>query len=294
MKEYFSCGSATIGSKIKIPNVVTPITMNLGECIIRMNEYDYNVPHFHLESVDGSFECAICLLENKYYSHNGRIIQKLTREQCLRLHKVLSEPLDPGDNESAWDDLVDIWNMYNPYCKIDLERKRFPDYTNLDEFIDEFSESYFSTKNPYRKYSVIDFSEIHEPSNVLSFKIDKIGTCWVTVTSKYDSQAVPHFKVLSEFKSDNYKSLNTTLCIYSNQYCKDLYSDDDILTDEQLVILDDWLRSKNPKLRGDLTNWEHICNLWEMLNPDCIFPNKKKIKVQPDYKETRGVYNANI
>ena len=88
------------------------------------------------------------------------------------------------------------------------------------------------------------------------------------------------------------KKINTSICIYTNQYFDAPSFKGDRLTDDQKNMLDEWLKSKNPKLLGNLTNWEHIANMWESLNPESTYPQEKKVKTQPDYTHMVDYKNA--
>lgn len=291
----YSCGMAVVGQRIKIPPIVTPETGSLGYCTIKIYDYDYDIPHFHLESNDGTFNIAICLLDNKYFSHHGNYKQKLTPEQCKILNDFLLQPRDqdsPGE-PSRWSEMLSYWNGYNPYCKIqDIDDLTMPDYAKLDEFCDKRFLTYFEDKHPFYKFDDIIFSENKEVNEIFSFTSETIGTCWVGVSSMHNPQSIPHFTVYSEFKSKDFVGLYSSICIYSNHYLSEEWTGEDELTEDQLKVLDTWLRSKNPKLKGDLTNWEHICNLWDLLNPEYVYPKRKRVKEQPDYKIMEGKYHG--
>lgn len=295
--DIYSKGYATIG-KIDFPPIIEQNTYQLGECILKVYDYDYDVPHFHIESVDGKFNIAVSLLEGKYYSHNGRYITKLTGAQCHQLYSYLNTKYGKC---TVWEKLVTFWNNLNPDHEIPYEElmnfkdEDDPDYISIPAYdcMNQFIDTYISNHydEPYIKCGIIDFSDHSIKEHCLSFNIRDVGECTISVMSDY-GHSVPYFYLNTNNVDLDMKKVNTSICIYSNEYLQAPSYGADHLTDIQKEILDTWLRSKNDKLLGNITNWEHIVNMWESLNPDCTYPEEKKVKTQPDYKRMEKDYGT--
>ena len=294
-KDIYSSGSANIG-EIYFPPAINSDPVDLGECVIRIYDYDYDVPHFHLESVDGKYNFSICLETNKYYSHDGRYLDKLTGSQCRHLHDYLMS--DTGleiSKITVWENLIIHWDMLNPDHEIKTDtvtdeegNYKMPNYSTMEDVADTFIKNH--SDEPFMQLGILDFSKKEFDDHVLSFTINDIGKCTVSVISDY-FHSVPYFFMNTDNIDEDMKKINTSICIYTNQYFDAPSFKGDRLTDDQKNILDEWLRSKNPKLLGNLTNWEHIANMWESLNPESTYPEEKKVKIQPDYKNMKEGYN---
>lgn len=284
MTNFFS----KIGEVNFAPEIEAPI-IDLGECIITVNSELYGlneVPHFHLKSVDGSYEFVICILEPKYFSHGGSYRLKLTESQKSTLTDCLQQPDE--DFETIWMKLVMLWNILNPEYKITNKMiKKYtippniPNYEMLETFFD------YSMKGHGDSYSfqvsTVNFSNFERKEKCLTFTIRDVGPCEVYVYAD-EITTVPHFHLISLDPDIEAKRVNCSIEIYNCKYFDHMMSNDR-LTEDQINALNNWLSKKNPKFLGNVTNWEHIANMWESLNetPD----NVTRCKTQPDYTKLK-------
>ena len=81
------------------------------------------------------------------------------------------------------------------------------------------------------------------------------------------------------------KKFESCVCLYSNHYFAHGGKYDDKFTSKQSTEFNDWLKQKNSKSLTEMTNWEAAVFLWEVANPDCKFPENRKVKVQPHYED---------
>lgn len=110
----------------------------IGECKIQVYSNEGNIPHFHLDSINGNFSSCICIYSNNYFSHGGKYTNTLT-------HKKHREELDnwlrnTGENGNTnWENIVLLWESRNPNCKFPKNRKTFiqPDYSSILNFKDK-------------------------------------------------------------------------------------------------------------------------------------------------------------
>lgn len=110
------------------------------------------------------------------------------------------------------------------------------------------------------------------------FKSKSIGDCKVEI---YGAEgAVPHMHV---FNSD--KSFEACICIYSNNYFAHGGKYTSKFSSKQCKEFNDWMKQKNSKAPMDISNWEAAVFLWEVANPDCKFPENRKVKTQPHYED---------
>ena len=103
-----------------------------------------------------------------------------------------------------------------------------------------------------------------------------IGSCRIDV---YGGEGdIPHFHITSE--SNNFR---TCIKIHSAEYFNHETKYQDQLSGKGARQLNDWLQTENSIFRHNITNWEVIRNMWEASNPNCKFPESKKVKKQPNY-----------
>ena len=109
------------------------------------------------------------------------------------------------------------------------------------------------------------------------FKTKSIGECKIEI---YSSEgAVPHMHV---FNSD--KSFEACICIYSNNYFAHGGKYTDKFSSKQCREFNEWMSKINTKIPGNITNWQGAVGFWEFANPDCKFPENRKVKTQPHYE----------
>lgn len=109
------------------------------------------------------------------------------------------------------------------------------------------------------------------------FKTKSIGECKVEI---YSSEGpIPHIHV---FNSD--KSFETCICLHSNNYFAHGGKYTDKFSAKQCKEFNEWMSKRNTKSIGNLTNWESAVGFWEFANPDCKFPENRKVRTQPHYE----------
>ena len=115
----------------------------------------------------------------------------------------------------------------------------------------------------------INEQEVENKNN--RFKSKSIGECKVEI---YSSEcAVPHMHV---FNCD--KSFEACICIYSNNYFAHGGKYISKFSSKQCKEFNEWMKKINTKIPGDLTNWQAAVGFWEFANPDCKFPQNRKVK----------------
>lgn len=128
----------------------------------------------------------------------------------------------------------------------------------------------------------VNFEELFTEQEIESknkrFKTKSIGDCKVEI---YGGEgAVPHMHV---FNSN--KSFEACICIYSNNYFGHGGKYDDKFSSKQCKEFNEWMSKPNTKFPGQATNWQIAVTLWEVANPDCKFPENRKVKTQPHYED---------
>ena len=122
----------------------------------------------------------------------------------------------------------------------------------------------------------INEQEIENKNN--RFKSKSIGECKIEV---YSSEGpVPHMHV---FNSD--KSFEACICIYSNNYFAHGGKYTSKFSSKQCSEFNEWMKQRNSKSNGIMSNWESAAFAWELANPDCKFPENHKVKIQPHYED---------
>ena len=118
--------------------------------------------------------------------------------------------------------------------------------------------------------------EIESKNN--RFKSKSIGECKVEV---YSSEGpIPHMHI---YNSD--KSFEACICIYSNNYFAHGGKYTSKFSSKQCKEFNEWMKKRNSKSVGNITNWEAVAGFWEFANPDCKFPENQKVKTQPHYED---------
>lgn len=110
------------------------------------------------------------------------------------------------------------------------------------------------------------------------FKSKSIGECKVEIYNGEGS--IPHMHV---FNSD--KSFETCICIYSNNYFAHGGKYTSKFSTKQCREFNEWMRKINSKSYNNMTNWDTAVFAWELANPDCKFPENRKVKTQPHYED---------
>lgn len=110
------------------------------------------------------------------------------------------------------------------------------------------------------------------------FKPKSIGECKVEI---YPNEGpIPHMHV---FNSD--KTFEACICIYSNNYFAHGGKYTSKLSAKQCKEFNEWMNKNNTKFPGSATNWQAVVFAWEIANPDCKFPENRKVKIQPHYED---------
>ena len=107
---------------------------NIGKCKIEVYSGEGQVPHFHLNSIDGKFESCICIYSPHYFDHGGKY-KDILNSKC---RKILDDWLrkDFEKGLSNWNIIRISWETSNPECRFENRKKvkTQPDYTKMDKF----------------------------------------------------------------------------------------------------------------------------------------------------------------
>lgn len=110
------------------------------------------------------------------------------------------------------------------------------------------------------------------------FKTKSIGECKVEI---YPNEGpVPHMHVYN-----NDKSFESCICVYSNNYFAHGGKYTSKFSSKQCREFNEWMKNQNTKFPGNITNWQAVAFAWEIANPDCKFPENRKVKTQPHYED---------
>lgn len=123
---------------------------------------------------------------------------------------------------------------------------------------------------------IINEQEIEDKTK--RFRAKSIGECKIEIYAGEGS--VPHMHVFN-----NDKSFETCICIYSNNYFAHGGKYNSKFSSKQCREFNEWMRQKNTKSAMLASNWESAVLLWEFLNPDCVFPQNRKVRIQPHYED---------
>ena len=122
----------------------------------------------------------------------------------------------------------------------------------------------------------INEQEIENKNN--RFKTKSIGECKIEI---YSSEGpIPHVHI---FNAD--KSFEACVCLHSNNYFAHGGKYTDKFSSKQCRELNEWMSKINTKVVGNITNWQAAVGFWEFANPDCKFPENRKVKTQPHYED---------
>lgn len=118
--------------------------------------------------------------------------------------------------------------------------------------------------------------EIENKNNRFSAK--SLGECKIEI---YASEcAIPHMHIFN-----NDKSFEACICIYSNNYFAHGGKYTSKFTSKQCKEFNEWMAKQNSKSPISASNWATSALLWEFLNPDCKFPESRKVTIQPHYED---------
>ena len=108
-----------------------------GKCTIEVygSEGEY-MPHFHIISNDKSFECCICIFDNRFFNH-GKHQGILARKDWKILDEWMSKDnsrfKDKYNVKSNWDAIVSMWKQLNGE-NINIKTIEQPDYTTIKPY----------------------------------------------------------------------------------------------------------------------------------------------------------------
>lgn len=110
----------------------------IGNCVIKIDSGEGQIPHFHIFGLDTKFLCCVCIYENMYFSHGKYTDTFPGNKQCKQLDKWLNKKAtlyDAGDRTN-WEFIRDTWEDSNPNCLFPESRKiKFqPDYTTIRKY----------------------------------------------------------------------------------------------------------------------------------------------------------------
>ena len=113
----------------------------IGVCSVKVNNGDEGqIPHFHIDEVNGSFKTCICIYSANYFNHNKsssgvfNSAQRKTLDSWLRNSCHLK---DAKVGESNWEYIARFWeDNFGKTCKFPNEMKvsKQPDYKNMSSF----------------------------------------------------------------------------------------------------------------------------------------------------------------
>ena len=136
-------------------------------------------------------------------------------------------------------------------------------------------------KNPEKiTIATIDFNDVIAEQQVQGnkrFNPNGIGECVIEVYPR--EGPIPHFHICSKDKN-----FNSCIRIYENFYFSHGGKYKDIFNSKQCKQLNNYLMqdcTKEPKV---MSVWESIIFCWNFLNPNCIYPDNKKVNTQPHYE----------
>lgn len=107
---------------------------SIGLCDIYIYGDEGAIPHFHIKSKNGIFECCVCIFEPLYFNHEYKTDtlninqRKLLNEWLSRKHKMI--------NATNWEAIRFLWiadNQENVEDKI-YNYNTQPDYTNMENY----------------------------------------------------------------------------------------------------------------------------------------------------------------
>ena len=102
-----------------------------------------------------------------------------------------------------------------------------------------------------------------------------IGKCKVEI---YGNEGIiPHMHIYND------SGFNTCVCLHSANYFSHSGKYKDKFNSNQCKEFNDWLSRPNSNTLGKLSNWEAILSMWTIMNPDCKFPEYRKVTKQPYY-----------
>lgn len=124
--------------------------------------------------------------------------------------------------------------------------------------------------------TLMNEQEIENKNN--RFKPKSIGECKVEIYA--GEGQIPHMHVFN-----NDKSFEACICIHSNHYFAHGGKYNSKFSSKQCKEFNEWMNGLNIKFAGNITNWQVASGLWEFLNPDCKFPENRKVRIQPHYED---------
>lgn len=136
---------------------------------------------------------------------------------------------------------------------------------------------------------IFDLTKRYEPSNDLNHVdiilvgtinfIDTVGECKIEIYS--GEGQIPHFHIKNKDRSKG--KFDCCIMVYSAEYF-DHGTHTDKLTKSQCKQMNEFFKQKDT-YNPNKTLWDAMVNYWNASNPDCKFPNYKKVKSQPDYSK---------
>ena len=118
-------------SEVQITNKRNPLTIDkLDKCKVYVYGSEGQVPHFHIESEDGSFKSCVCIYSNNYFAHGGKYKSQFNSKQRKEFNEWMN---------NNWKNIRDAWEEGNPNCKFPAEEKckTKPHYENMTKYKSE-------------------------------------------------------------------------------------------------------------------------------------------------------------
>lgn len=123
----------------------------------------------------------------------------------------------------------------------------------------------------------IDFEDVFDEQEIGRINTKSIGGCKVEIYPNEGS--IPHMHIYNKDKS-----FDTCVCIYSNNYFSNGGKYKSKFTSNQCKEFNKWMSKTNYAV-DDMTNWQCAKMIWSIMNPDCKFPEARKVKTQPHYED---------
>ncbi len=124
-----SLNETNVGTKSSFPQFKNSFS---GKCTIEIYSSEgENIPHFHIEVVDGSFSCCICIFENRFFTH-GKHKDVLVRKDWKTLDDWMRKTSGKDKSKNNWEYMATVWDSIygqNNYDTIDQ-----PDYTTIKPY----------------------------------------------------------------------------------------------------------------------------------------------------------------
>jgi len=111
-------------------------TKNIGECKIEVYGGEGPIPHFHIISINGNFDCCVRIYDNHFFQHDIHR-DTLNSRQCAESNNWLKLTSDKSINPiTNWNYIALLWGDLNPECMYPDSKKckEQPKYNLMKDF----------------------------------------------------------------------------------------------------------------------------------------------------------------